>query len=84
MSRWSTDPKERAAMSSKMGEQIKQDMKEGKTLDWGLYVGGAAGYTVVQGNAPDVYKELRQYYPYMTFKVQEVLSLDEAMEVWKA
>jgi hypothetical protein len=84
VSRWSTDQKERAAMSIKMGEKIKQNMKEGKTLDWGIYVGGVAGYTVVKGNAPDVYKELRQYYPYMTFKVQEVLSLDEALEVWKS
>ena len=84
ISRWSTDPKERATMSTKMVEVIKQDMKEGKTLDWGMFVGGAAGYTVVEGNAPEVYKDLRQYYPYMTFKVQQVLSPDEALEVWKS
>jgi len=84
VSRWSTDPKERATMSTKMVEGIKQDMKEGKTRDWGMFVGGAAGYTVVEGNAPEVYKDLRQYYPYMTFKVQQVLSPDEALEVWKS
>ena len=84
ISRWSADPKERATMSIKMVEGIKQDMKEGKTRDWGMFVGGAAGYTVVEGNAPEVYKDLRQYYPYMTFKVQQVLSTDEALEVWKS
>jgi hypothetical protein len=84
VSRWSTDPKERAAMSTKMGESIKQNMKAGKTLDWGLFVGGVAGYSVVEGNAPDVYKDIRQFYPYMTFKVQQVLSIDEALEVWKS
>jgi hypothetical protein len=84
VSRWSTDPKERAAMSIKMGERIKQNMEEGMTRDWGMYVGGIAGYTVVEGNAPDIYKFIRQYYPYMTFKVQQVLSLDEALEVWKS
>ena len=84
MSRWSTDPKERAEQSIKMAEKIKQDMKEGKTSDWGLFVGGGAGYTVVEGNAPDIYKDLRQYLPYITFKVSQVLSLDEALEVWKS
>ena len=84
ISRWSTDPKERATMSTKMVEGIKQDMKEGKTREWGMLVGGAAGYTGVEGNAPEVYKDLRQYYPYMTFKVQQVLSPDEALEVWKS
>jgi hypothetical protein len=84
VSRWSTDPKERAAMSIKMAERIKQNMKAGKTLDWGLFVGGVAGYSVVEGNAPDVYRDIRQFYPYMTFKVQQVLTIDEAMEVWKS
>jgi hypothetical protein len=84
VSRWSADPKERAAMSVKMAEKIKQNIKEGKTLDWGLFVGGVAGYSVVEGNAPDVYKDIRQFYPYMTFKVQQVLTIDEAMEVWKS
>jgi hypothetical protein len=83
MSRWSTDPKERAAMQIKMGEKIKQNMKEGRIRDWGIFVGGG-GYSVVEGNAPDVYKDIRQYIPYLTFKVQQVLSLDEALEVWKS
>ena len=84
ISRWSTDPKERATMSIKMAEGIKQNMKEGRIRDWGLFVGGVAGYAVVEGNAPDVYKDLRQDYPYVTYKVQQVLSLDEALEVWKS
>jgi hypothetical protein len=84
MTRWSTDPKERAAMSTKMVEKIKQDIKEGNTLDWGIFVGGGAGYIVVEGNAPDVYKDVRQYLPYITSKVQQVLSIDEALEVWKS
>jgi hypothetical protein len=84
VSRWSTDPKERAAMSTKMLEKIKQDMKEGMTRDWGMFVGGVAGYMVVEGNAPDVYKNIRQYYPYVTFKVQQVLTIDETLEVWKS
>jgi len=71
-------------MSIKMAEGIKQNMKEGKIRDWGIFVGGAAGYMVAEGNAPDVYKDLRQYYPYVTFKVQQVLSIDEALEVWKS
>ena len=84
ISRWSTDLKELATMSIKMAEGIKQNVKEGKIRDWGMFVGGVAGYAVAEDNAPDIYKDLRQDYPYVTYKVQQVLSLDEALEVWKS
>ena len=84
MSRWPTDPKELGALVIKMGEMVKQDMKEGKTTDWGEFVGGGKGYAVGEGNALDVYKGLQRYSPYVTFKVHQALSIDEVMEVVKS
>lgn len=83
-SRMPTDPKELGALVSKMGEMVKQDMKEGKTSDWGIFVGGGAGYAVGEGNALDLYKDLQRYSPFITFKVHQVLSIDEVLDVVKS
>jgi len=83
-SSWPTDLKERIALRAKSVEMTKQDMKEGKISDWGVFVGGGAGYTVCEGNALDLYKTMQRYLPYYTFDVQEVLSIDEVAEVVKS
>lgn len=81
---WPTDPKEQGALASKLGEMVKQSMKEGKTSDWGIFVGGDKGYSVGEGNAVNLYKDLQRYHPYINFNVQEVLSIDEVLEVMKS
>lgn len=81
---WPTDPKEQAALVGKLAEMVKQSIKEGKTLDWGIFVGGDKGYSVGEGNAVDLYKDLQKYHPYINFNVQEVLSIDEVLAVMKS
>jgi len=81
---WPTDPKELNALVSKLSEMVKQDMKEGKTSDWGIFVGGDKGYAISEGNALDLYKGLQRFHPYINFMVHEVLSIDEVSEVWKS
>jgi len=81
---WPADLKEQGALASKLGEMVKQSMKEGKTLDWGIFIGGDKGYSVGEGNAVDLYKDLQRYHPYINFNVQEVLSIDEVLEVMKS
>jgi len=81
---WPTDAKGHGALRSKLAEMVKQDMKEGKLNDWGVFVGGDKGYSVVKGNAVDIYKNLQRYHPYINFMVHEVLSIDELLEVAKS
>jgi len=81
---WPTAPKEQGALVSKLGDMVKQSMKEGKTHDWGIFVGGDKGYSVGEGNALDLYKDLQRYHPYINFNVQEVLSIDEVLEAMKS
>ena len=83
-SMWPTDPKEQGALGIKLAEMVKQSTKEGKTSDWGIFVGGDKGYSVGEGNALDLYRDLQRYHPYINFNVQEVLSIDELLEVWKS
>ena len=79
-----TDPKELAATVIKMGEMVKQGMKEGRTTDWGIFVDGAKGYSVGEASALDLYKNLQMYAPYIKFNVQEVLSIDDVLETFKS
>ena len=84
MSRVPTDPKERAAMRMKMLEMTKQNLKEGKISDWGIFLGGFRGYAIGQGSAMDMAIGTAQFSPYVTFNVQEVLSVDEMLEAVKS
>jgi len=81
---WPTDPKELNALVSKLAEMVKQSMTEGKTSDWGIFVGGDKGYSVGEGKALDLYTDLQRFHPYINFMVHEVLSIDEVSEVWES
>ncbi|MFC1974677.1 DUF3303 family protein [Chloroflexota bacterium] len=81
---WPTGSKEHSALRSKLADMVKQDMKEGKMNDWGVFVGGDKGYSIAEGNAVDLYKHLQRYHPYINFMVHQVLSIDELLEVAKS
>ena len=78
------DPKERGAAWLMLAEMVKRSMEEGKTSDWGVFVGGDEGYAIGEGNAVDLCTELQQYHPYINFMVHQVLSIDELMEAQKS
>ncbi len=78
------DPKERGALWSGMVEIIKQQMKDGITLDWGCFVGETKGYSIGNQSAVDLAKTLQQFYPLIDFQVQQVMSVDEIGEVAKS
>jgi len=84
LSRWPTDPKERGALSVKLLEMVQQGIKEGKMTDWGQFIGGQEGYAIAEGDALDLNFSFRQYYPYVTFKVHQALSVDEISDAIKA
>ena len=84
MSRWPTDPQERTALRIKCVEMTKQDMKEGMIVDWGAFVGGRKGYALCEGTGLDLYNAIQRYFPYYTFTVHEVLSIDELAEALKS
>lgn len=75
--------KERGAAWLAMLAMIKQDMKDGKVNDWGSFVGETNGYSIMTGEHVEMAKNLQRYYPFITFKVHEVASVDEVVEVAK-
>ena len=78
------DPKERGALWAGMVEMIKQEMKDGITVDWGCFTGEARGYSIGNNDALNLSKELQQYYPFVTFDVHQVMSVDDIGEVAKS
>ena len=84
MNRVPADPKEQMAMRVKMLEMTKQNLKEGKLSDWGMFLGGYKGYAIGEGNALDMAIGVAKFSPYVKFNVQEVLSVDEMSEAMKS
>ena len=80
------DPKERGAAWLMMAEMIKKDIQEGKTTDWGAIVGESRGYSIGPGEQSlvDLSKDLQRYFPYVTFNVRQVMSVDETIELAKS
>ena len=79
------DPKERGALWGGMVEMVKQEIRDGITSDWGCFVGETRGYSVGgDQSALDLAKTLQQFYPFVTFNVHEVLSVDDIGEVAKS
>jgi len=83
MNRFPIDAEKRSELLRPMIEMVQEDIKEGRTISWGAFVGGGKGYAVSEGNASDLYKNLQRWSPYFTFDVQEVLSIEEVTEAFK-
>ena len=83
-SRVPTDPKERGAMWSIMTDQVKQDLAENREEDWGCFVGEVSGYSISERSEIDIGKDLQRFYPFFTFKVRQVMSVDDVAEIAKS
>lgn len=82
-SRIPVDAKERSVAWNLLLELVKQDIKSGKTKDWGAFVGETNGYSVVEGTEVEVGSQLMQYAPYVQFKVYPVASANQVGEIIK-
>ena len=79
------DPKERGAGWLAMMEMIKQDLKEGKDLDWGCFTGETKGYSIAERDTDvELTKDLQRFFPFVTFEVRPVMSVDQIAEVAKS
>jgi hypothetical protein len=83
-SRAPVNPKERGAAWLGMLNMIKQDIKDGKVIEWGTFVGEGSGYSVNKMTAEEVNKQVQAYYPYVTFKVHQVMSVDDQVDLAKS
>ncbi|OGO36483.1 MAG: hypothetical protein A2147_01050 [Chloroflexi bacterium RBG_16_57_8] len=78
------NPKERGAAWTGMLDVIKQDMKDGKITDWGAFAGEGRGYSVSVMSELDLAKSLQRFFPYITFRVNQVMTVDQTAELAKS
>lgn len=67
-----------------MLSMIKEDLKSGRMKDWEKFAGENCGYAVAEGTEEEIEKSTARYVPYVKFKVQAILSVRQAEEVFKA
>ncbi|MDW7728161.1 MAG: hypothetical protein SCH70_13860 [Candidatus Methanoperedens sp.] len=68
---------------SRLMAMVREDNKSGM-VDWGEFIGGNAGYCIVEGTAQELALDLMKYNPYVRFKVYPTLSVDQVEENMKA
>ena len=81
--RYPSDPNEIAEINAKLREMTKRGIDDGQVKSWGSSVDGISGYSIVEGTGRELYAGMRRFYPYITFQVQEILTLEELEEAEK-
>jgi hypothetical protein len=78
------DPKERITNWTMLLNMVKDDLKSGRTTDWGEFAGGGRGYAIGEGTEQEIHMALSRYVPYLKFEVYPVLSMSQIEEMMKA
>jgi len=81
MSRVPEDPKEQIKFIERLRNMAKEDLKNGKMKDFGLFLGTDDGYQICEGTEEEIFMSLTKYIPYFKFKVHSVISMDELEEI---
>ena len=82
LSKVPVDLKERAALWEPMLRSIKQNVDEGRLLDWGCNAGELKGYSVSESDDPArMTGVLQPYMPYVIFDVKLVITIDQMLQV---
>ncbi len=81
--RVAVDPKERGALRLAALDMVKRDLREGRTSDWGCFLDGNSGYAIMEIEEVDLTLTLQELYPYITWEVHPVLSVEQVEQVAK-
>lgn len=73
-------PEERFENWTMMLNMVKKDMESGGIMDWGMFAGRLAGYSICERTEQEIALELTKYVPYVKFKVYPVISVDQVLE----
>jgi len=78
------DSEERITYWTVLLNMVKDDLKSGRTTDWGEFAGGGRGYAIGEGTEQEIYMALSRYVPYVKFEVHPILSISQIEEMMKA
>jgi hypothetical protein len=78
------DPKERKAAWQMAMEMTKQDMKDGKVKDWGVFLGQVRGFSISEGTEEEVQAISMKYVPFFRFQIYPLISMDQSTAIVNA
>jgi len=81
MSRFPEDPKEQLELLTRLNNMVQEDLKNGPTKDFGMFLGGDSGYAVDEGTEEEVAMANMKYCPLVNSTVQQVLSVDQIQKI---
>ena len=83
MSRVPEDPKEQLEFYAKIQTMLSEDLNNGPTKDFGMFLGGDSGYTIEEGTEEEVTMSAMKYSPFFKCTVHQVISADQLQEIMK-
>jgi hypothetical protein len=80
-SRVPEDPKEQLELFTRLANMVQEDLKNGPTKDFGMFLGGDSGYAIDEGTEEEVAMANMKYYPVVKSTVQQVISADQIQKI---
>lgn len=77
-------PEEQLQYWTMLLNMIKEDMKNGKTIGFGEFVGGFKGYVIREGTEQEIHMEISKYAKFTNHKTFPFLEVNELEEMLKS
>ncbi len=77
-------PEEQMQYYAMLLNMIKEDMKNGRTIGFGAFVGGFKGYVIREGTEQEIYMEISKYAKFTKYKTFPFLEVSQLEEMFKA
>ncbi|VVB84973.1 Uncharacterised protein [uncultured archaeon] len=77
-------PEEQMQYYAMLLNMIKEDMKNGRTLEFGAFVGGFKGYVIREGTEQEIHMEISKYAKFTKYKTFPFLEVSQLEEMFKA
>jgi hypothetical protein len=81
MTRVPEDPKEQLELHTKLINMVQEDLKNGPTKEFGMFLGGGSGYTIEEGTDEEVTMSNMKYSPFVKITVQQIISADQVQDI---
>lgn len=78
------DPEEQFRYWNILVNMIKEDMKNGRAIDFGMFTGGFEGYIIREGTDMEIQMEISKYSTITNHKTYSILSISQLEEMLKA
>ena len=77
-------PEEQLQYYAMLQSMIKEDMKNGRTREFGAFVGGFKGFVIREGTEQEIEMEITKYAKFTNYKTYPFHDISQLEEILKA